>query len=76
MNEDKNKTGIKWHTGRRLRSAALAVVILVVAGIAWVIYSAKQTAGTSGEMPVLVGTKRYSSAPPILIDTSLPTGWR
>ena len=70
-------------TKKNRRQAALAMQqrttkILVIAGIViflvlvvWAILSNKKTVQpVSGNMPELVGTKQYSSAPPMLIDTA------
>jgi cyclophilin family peptidyl-prolyl cis-trans isomerase len=69
MRNDNSQTNSQFNSNKRLQTAALAVIIVVAAAIAWVIYSANKPAGITG-MPELVGTKQYSSAPPMLIDTS------
>lgn len=51
---------------------ALGVIVLVLAGIIWLVVSSQtpkqNTADTGGEMPQLVGEKQYSGAPPMMID--------
>ncbi len=71
---------------RRLysRIALIGIIVIVLAVAAWLIFSTKpatpvstptSTAGSQvptagGPTPVLVGTKQYSSAPPMLIDVT------
>src|SRR5512146_2585501 len=57
---------------------ALVVIVLVAAGIIWAVVSSQQQSQTgappntasSGGAPKLVGTRQYSSAPPMTIDKS------
>jgi cyclophilin family peptidyl-prolyl cis-trans isomerase len=68
---------------RNNRLIAGAVILVVVVAAAWVIISGNKPAASPGQgttpaaaaaaavgTPVLVGTKQYASAPPMLIDTS------
>jgi cyclophilin family peptidyl-prolyl cis-trans isomerase len=50
-----------------VRTIAVVVIVLVLVAVAWVFLSGKKPAATTGGTPVLVGTKQYSSAPPMLI---------
>ena len=49
---------------------ALAVIVLVVAASVWAIVSSQKPEESAGQIPELVGTKQYASAPPMLIDQS------
>jgi cyclophilin family peptidyl-prolyl cis-trans isomerase len=51
-----------------IRVIAGAIIVLAVIGVIWIIVSNQKPANTTGQLPVLVGTKQYSSAPPMLID--------
>jgi cyclophilin family peptidyl-prolyl cis-trans isomerase len=60
-----------------IQSIALVVLLVAVAAIIWAVVSSRQPAqtavpgaGDEGSAPELVGTKTYSSAPPMLIDPS------
>jgi cyclophilin family peptidyl-prolyl cis-trans isomerase len=65
-----------------VRTIATIIIVLAVVAVAWLIYSGQKpaarpsptsTAGpssTPGQAPTLVGTDQYSSAPPMLIDTT------
>ena len=66
---------------RNNRLIAGAVILVVVVAVAWVFISGNKPAASPGQgttpaaaaavgTPVLVGTKQYASAPPMLIDTS------
>ncbi len=68
--------------GRKLKNpnaniqlAAIGIIVVVVIVIAWAVISSQKPAQTTapgvaqgGPTPHLVGTKQYSSAPPMLID--------
>lgn len=57
---------------RRFNNRVIAVGIFVVVLIAliWAVSSsAQKPAANTADLPVLVGTKQYASAPPMLIDT-------
>ncbi len=47
---------------------ALGVVVVVVAAILWAIFSSQKPTQKAEQLPVLVGTDQYASAPPMLID--------
>jgi cyclophilin family peptidyl-prolyl cis-trans isomerase len=53
---------------RNLRLAAGFIIVLVAAVIIWAIVSAQKPAQISGQIPDLVGDKKYDFAPPMLID--------
>lgn len=59
-------------TGRKvnMQIAGIAIVALVAVAIIWVSANNRKPAENSAQMPVLVGTRQYSSAPPMLIDKS------
>jgi len=55
-----------------IRNVAIVVIAVAIVAIVWVIASSQKKtpqATTSGPTPALVGTKQYSAAPPMLIDT-------
>ncbi|MDO9348614.1 MAG: peptidylprolyl isomerase, partial [Anaerolineales bacterium] len=47
---------------------AIGVILVVLAAIAWMMISSQKPKADAGQIPTLVGTKQYSSAPPMLID--------
>jgi len=53
-----------------IQTIALVAIALVVIAILWAILSAQQPKEQEGQLPELVGTKQYASAPPMLIDQS------
>jgi cyclophilin family peptidyl-prolyl cis-trans isomerase len=65
---------------RNFRIGAIAIIVLVVAAIVILVVrslprppqttQAAQSTQGSGQLPALVGTKQYASAPPMLIDKS------
>lgn len=59
---------------RNLQVTAAVLIVLAVIGILYWFLFLKKSAGAptqnSAQMPVLVGTKQYSAAPPMLIDKS------
>jgi len=67
-----SSTGLSQVT--RIRVAALVVIVLVVAVVAGLALAGRKPAARapssadSGQVPALVGTKQYASAPPMLID--------
>jgi peptidylprolyl isomerase len=56
----------------KLLRRALTIGLLVVAAVAipWLIWTSLHSNQAAAQMPELVGTKQYSSAPPMLIDVS------
>jgi cyclophilin family peptidyl-prolyl cis-trans isomerase len=52
-----------------VRIIAGALIVVVAAAVIYLITTSQKPAAQTGQMPVLVGTKQYSSAPPMLIDT-------
>jgi len=73
MSNRKRMKRVAQRKNRRL--IAGAVILLVVVAAAWAIFSGRKPSASPGAAsaaagtPVLVGTKQYSSAPPMLIDT-------
>jgi cyclophilin family peptidyl-prolyl cis-trans isomerase len=53
---------------RTVRVIATVAIILAVLALIWVVSNNQKPAKNTGEMPGLVGTKQYSSIPPMLID--------
>jgi len=53
-----------------MQVATVLVIILLLIAVIWVINSAKKPGEKAPQLPALVGTKQYASAPPMLIDTS------
>jgi len=51
-----------------IQRVAIAVLILVAVAIIWRIASSQKPTQSTGQSPSLVGTKQYSSAPPMSID--------
>lgn len=51
-----------------LRIIILAVIVVIAAVVIWAVVSSQRPAQETGQMPVLVATKQYSAAPPMLID--------
>jgi cyclophilin family peptidyl-prolyl cis-trans isomerase len=52
-----------------LSIAAGVILLLALAAILWFVVSSRKPGQTASATPQLVGTKQYSSAPPMLIDT-------
>jgi len=52
---------------RKLQLAA-GIIIVLIAAIIWAVVSAQKPAQNSGQAPALQSEKKYSSAPPMLID--------
>jgi cyclophilin family peptidyl-prolyl cis-trans isomerase len=50
-----------------IQAVAVGVIAVAIVAVIWMISSQKPKAET-GQIPTLVGTKQYSSAPPMLID--------
>ena len=46
----------------------IGIILVVLAVIAWMIVSSQKPKAEARQIPPLVGTKQYASAPPILID--------
>ncbi|MGE5224317.1 MAG: hypothetical protein ACM3PY_17915, partial [Omnitrophica WOR_2 bacterium] len=53
-----------------MQIAGIGIVVLVGVAILWVSLSNRKPSGNTAQEPALVGTKQYSSAPPMLIDKS------
>lgn len=53
---------------KNIQTIAVAILVLVAAVIIWRISTSQKPTQSTGQMPELVGTKQYSSAPPMLID--------
>ena len=53
-----------------IRLVAVVVLVLAAVAILWVIFSSQKPTQKAGQVPALVGTDQYSSAPPMLIDKS------
>jgi peptidylprolyl isomerase len=51
-------------------AAVVVIVILLLLALVWVILKARQPVAKGPELPALVGTKQYASAPPMLIDVN------
>lgn len=51
-----------------IQAIAIGVIVVVLAVIAWMMISSQKPKAETGQIPLLVGTKQYSSAPPMLID--------
>ncbi|MDO9129306.1 MAG: peptidylprolyl isomerase [Anaerolineales bacterium] len=60
----RRKTGQKMS----IQAIAIGVILVVLAAIAWIMISSQKPKADAGQIPTLVGTKQYSSAPPMLID--------
>ncbi|MDP2975753.1 MAG: peptidylprolyl isomerase [Anaerolineales bacterium] len=60
----RRKTGQKMS----IQAIAIGVILVVLAAIAWMMISSQKPKADAGQIPTLVGTKQYSSAPPMLID--------
>jgi cyclophilin family peptidyl-prolyl cis-trans isomerase len=55
-------------TNANIRWIGLAVIVLVVAALAWSVFSSQSQDQKEGDMPNPSGTKQYASAPPMTID--------
>jgi cyclophilin family peptidyl-prolyl cis-trans isomerase len=53
-----------------LQVVSIAIIVLVIAGVAWAILSSQNPAKTSSQSPAQAGSKQYSVAPPMTIDMS------
>ncbi len=63
---------VKKNPAANIRLIGIVVIVLVILAVIWGIYYSQKSRATpaaSGGIPTLVGTKQYSSAPPMLIDT-------
>jgi cyclophilin family peptidyl-prolyl cis-trans isomerase len=47
-----------------------AIILVAIVAIIWIVAASQKAPQASAQMPTLVGTKQYSSAPPMLIDKS------
>ncbi|MBE3039068.1 MAG: peptidylprolyl isomerase [Chloroflexi bacterium] len=55
---------------RILQLVSIAIIVLVIVGVAWAIISSQKPAKTSSQSPAQAGSKQYSAAPPMTIDKS------
>lgn len=65
------KTSKRFRKARQkmyIQAIAIGVIVVVLAVIAWMMISSQKPKAEAGHIPLLVGTKQYSSAPPMLID--------
>jgi cyclophilin family peptidyl-prolyl cis-trans isomerase len=53
-----------------LQVVSIAIIVLVMAGVAWAIISSQKPTKTSSQSPAQAGAKQYSAAPPMTIDKS------
>ena len=53
-----------------LQVVTIAIIVLVIVGVAWAIISSQKPAKTSSQSPAQAGSKQYSAAPPMTIDKS------
>jgi cyclophilin family peptidyl-prolyl cis-trans isomerase len=53
-----------------LQLVSIAIIVLVIVGVAWAIISSQKPAKTSSQSPAQIGSKQYSAAPPLTIDKS------
>jgi peptidylprolyl isomerase len=53
-----------------LQVVTIAIIVLVIVGVAWAIISSQKPAKTSSQAPAQAGSKQYSAAPPMTIDKS------
>ena len=51
-------------------AAVVVIIILLLLATVWVALAARKPAAKGPELPALVGTKQYASAPPMLIDAN------
>ncbi|HEY3344039.1 MAG TPA: peptidylprolyl isomerase [Anaerolineaceae bacterium] len=72
-----NKRAQKTNRLSNIQISGIAIIVLVVAAIVYAVVSSATAAAqklaaqtNAGPLPTLVGTKQYSSAPPMLIDKS------
>jgi cyclophilin family peptidyl-prolyl cis-trans isomerase len=72
-----NKRAQKTNRLSNIQIGGIAIIVLVVAAIVYAVVSSATAAAqkpaaqtNAGPLPTLVGTKQYSSAPPMLIDKS------
>ncbi len=63
-----NKPSAKSNSKGMIQIAAIAILVLAVLAVTWGIVSSQKSNKSNAQLPALVGTKQYSSAPPMLID--------
>ncbi len=55
---------------KSLLSIAIGIIVVIIIAILWMIFASHNPQTQVGQIPSLVGTKQYSFAPPMLIDTT------
>jgi cyclophilin family peptidyl-prolyl cis-trans isomerase len=55
-------------SNKTIQIIAGVIIVVAIIAIIWIVAATQKTPQASTQMPALVGTKQYSSAPPMLID--------
>jgi cyclophilin family peptidyl-prolyl cis-trans isomerase len=63
-----NRRANRNRQNRNLLIAGGVILLLALVALIWFVVASRKPAQTTSAMPQLVGTKQYSSAPPMLID--------